>query len=160
MRLLHTPLVVGTALGLAPPIATPAINPPRPALSIFNVSHADPFPPSTSNLPNGTNADHTLSLGDSDDDVRLLNQTNDVARCDGARYGVDLDKKSCLDTWRSIPTDDEFVTYGARSKGSFQAPLPVRFLSRKSPTAKSHRYGCEGSVCRLTFCRSRRCVRH
>ena len=44
-------------------------------------------------------------------------------------YGIDLNKKSCLDAWQSIPFNSQQHTYGRRGKGRFEVPLPQRFLS-------------------------------
>ena len=44
-------------------------------------------------------------------------------------YGVGLNKESCLDAWRSIPANNQQRTYGRRSRGKFEVPLPQRFLS-------------------------------
>ena len=45
------------------------------------------------------------------------------------QYGVDLNKESCLDAWRSIPINIQSHTYGRRDRGNFEVPLPQRFLS-------------------------------
>ena len=44
-------------------------------------------------------------------------------------YGVDLNKESCLDAWRSIPVNTQQRVYGRRNRGRFEVPLPQRFLS-------------------------------
>lgn len=44
-------------------------------------------------------------------------------------YGVNLNKKSCVNAWRSIPGNTEKRTYGRRNRGRFEVPLPQRFLS-------------------------------
>ena len=44
-------------------------------------------------------------------------------------YGLNLNKESCLDAWRSIPLNAELRTYGRRTRGKFEVPLPQRFLS-------------------------------
>ena len=64
--------------------------------------------------------------------VQLLNDNTNAPKCDGKNYGYDLDKDSCLDAWAKIPTDNEIVSFGARSHGHFDAPLPIRYLSCKS----------------------------
>ena len=129
-RCLHLFFLFATGLGLSPPLANPAMDPQPPSLSVFNTSNAFPPLPSTSNAHSNSNPESALYL---DDDVQLLNLTNDGIECNGGLYGRDLDKDSCIDAWRSIPTDNEFVTYGPRAQGHFQAPLPVRYLSCKSP---------------------------
>ena len=48
-----------------------------------------------------------------------------------AAYGKDLQEASCLDAWQSVPSDLRTRTYGRRSEGVFQAPLPQRYLSGK-----------------------------
>ena len=129
-RCVHLFLLVATGLGLRPPVANPAIDLQSPSLSIFNTSTAFlPIPPASKPYSN-SNAESALYL---DDNVQLLNVTNDPVECNGGLYGRDLDKDSCVDAWRSIPTDNEYVTYGARREGHFEVPLPVRFLSCKSP---------------------------
>ena len=71
--------------------------------------------------------------------TRLQNSyPSPAAYQDGSTCPVILiNKKICLDAWRSIPTNNEFITYGERTQGSFEAPLPVRFLSCKSPNHPS-----------------------
>ena len=44
-------------------------------------------------------------------------------------YGANLNKKSCVNAWRSIPVNTQEHTYGRRNRGRFQVPLPQRFLS-------------------------------
>ena len=129
-RCLHLFFLFATGLGLSPPLANPAMDPQPPSLSIFNTSDAFPPIPSTSSAHNNSNPESALYL---DDDVQLLDVTDDSLECNGGLYGRDLDKDSCIDAWRRIPTDNEFVTYGPRAQGHFEAPLPVRYLSCKSP---------------------------
>lgn len=126
----HLLLFSATALGLVPPIANPAINLQSQPLSITNTSNAFPLIPSSTISQNGSDVDNPLF---SEYDAHFLNDTNKNPHCEGAVYGYDLDKDSCLDAWRSIPTNNEIVTYGVRRKGHFEAPLPIRYLSRKSP---------------------------
>ena len=44
-------------------------------------------------------------------------------------YGINLNEESCLDAWRSIPVSAQLRTYGRRTRGKFEVPLPQRFLS-------------------------------
>ena len=67
--------------------------------------------------------------------ITFSNTTNgglsasDIPRCN-VRYGYDLNRQSCLDAWRSIPTDDTaWHTFGRRLRGDFEFPAPYRFLS-------------------------------
>ena len=51
-------------------------------------------------------------------------------RCIGTRYGYDLKSQSYIDTWRSIPANDQTrFTFGARTMGQFEVQLPYRVLS-------------------------------
>ena len=124
-------LFVAAALGLAPPIANPAMNLQSQSLSLVNTSNAFPATSSPSKSNNDSNIEAGLCLHDN---VQYLNVTNEEIRCDGASYGYDLNKNSCLDAWMNIPADSDFTCYGKRAMGTFQAPLPVRYLSCKSPT--------------------------
>ena len=65
------------------------------------------------------------------DDALLVNSTQGYARCDGPRYGFHLPETSCEEVWRKMPTDPEVFTFGARSIGHFERPLPYRYLSSK-----------------------------
>lgn len=103
------PLIFITAAhGLAPPSPSPATILPFSSLS------------STLQL---------LNSSSTDDDGQPANATNNMVKCDGRQWGYDLDKASCEETWKKIPTDSHFFTYGARSRGVFDRPLPYRYLS-------------------------------
>lgn len=52
--------------------------------------------------------------------------------CSASRCGWNLNKTSCEDVWMKIPTDSETFTFGARTQGTFERPLPLRYLSGKS----------------------------
>ena len=65
------------------------------------------------------------------DDALLVNTTQGYTKCDGPKYGFHLPKASCEEVWRKMPTDSEVFTFGARSKGHFERPLPYRYLSSK-----------------------------
>lgn len=126
-RWLHLCFLVATTLGLAPPVANPALDQP---LSMVNSTDALLLTPSALNSSRSSDTEESLNL---DDNVQSLNGTSKTPFCDGSKFGYDLDKESCLDAWARIPTDSRTVTYGARAIGHFEAPLPVRYLSRKSP---------------------------
>ena len=63
----------------------------------------------------------------------LFNGTNGHIFCDGGCFGNDLNRESCLDAWKSIPTDIKLIIQDTWTQGHSTAPLSVRFLSRKSP---------------------------
>lgn len=113
-------------LGLGPPAANPAINPQSQPLTLLNTSDTFPSVLLTSNPRNDSQSEHGLDL---DDDVQLSNETNANIRCDGSRFGYDLNQTSCVDAWASIPIDDNMVTYGVRYQGRWEALLPIRYLS-------------------------------
>ncbi len=92
----------------------PAVGLQLPSQQIFPFDNSSSFPLYTPS----SNTTSTNSL------------TSDEPRCLGARYGYDLPRSSCLDAWRSIPTDDEQHTFGSRSGGTFEYQLPYRFPSR------------------------------
>lgn len=125
-RCLRLFFIVATTLGLASPIANQAIYQP---LLIVNSTDALPPTPSALNPSHGSDTEDPPHL---DDNVPSLNGTSKTPSCDGGQFGYDLDKDSCIDAWARIPTDSRTVTYGARFSGDFEAPLPVRYLSRKS----------------------------
>ncbi len=130
-RCLHSFFFVAAALGLAPPMANPAMNLRSQSLSIVNTSNALPETACASKSDGDSNTEAALCL---DDNVQYLNNTNEAIRCDGAMQGYDLSKGSCFDAWKKIPADNDITIYGARGVGHFEAPLPVRYLSCKSPT--------------------------
>ena len=129
MRCLPILFLIATTLGLTVPLANPAIYLPSQSLSIINTSNIIPPTSSALNSSCGSDTEYPLHL---DNNAQLLNNTIGKPRCDGTLYGYDLNIDSCLNAWAKIPIDDDFVTYGARNHGHFEAPLPVRHLSCKS----------------------------
>ena len=128
---LHSSKLIAIALSLALPIAVPATIPQSQSLSLINGLNTSLTIPPALNVAQNTSAENTLYR---DDSVKIFNGTNDgILKCNGPKFGYNLDKESCVEAWRSIPTDQESVTYGARGQGFFQASLPVRYLSCKSP---------------------------
>lgn len=125
-RCLHFFSIIVTALGSGPPVANPAINPQPQPLTIFNTSDTFPLIPLTSNPHNDS---HRENGSDLNDDVHSSNETSAIIRCDGPKWGYDLNKNSCIDAWASIPMDDRMVTYGVRYQGQYEALLPIRYLS-------------------------------
>lgn len=125
-RYLHFFSILVTALGSGPPVANPDINPQSRPLTILNTSDTFPSILLTSNPHNDSHREDGLDL---DDDVYLSNETSVILKCDGSKFGYDLNKTSCIDAWASIPIDDEIVTYGVRYQGQFEALLPIRYLS-------------------------------
>lgn len=49
--------------------------------------------------------------------------------CNGTLLGYDMNRYSCLQTWRTIPIDREPLTFGDRNT-VFDVKLPRRFTSR------------------------------
>ena len=60
------------------------------------------------------------------------NVTKSNVLCKGAIWGWHINPASCQAAWASMPTDPISRTYGWRNAGSFEVPLPHRYLSRKS----------------------------
>ena len=62
-----------------------------------------------------------------------INATNPRGQiyCKSQGWGSDLSRASCQAALDSIPLDPTLQTFGWRSVGEFQVPLPRRFLSRK-----------------------------
>ena len=74
-----------------------------------------------------------LNLSSADNRTQSVNAAaNANTICSGRRCGWNLNKTSCVDVWMKIPTDPARFTFGARSQGSFERPLPLRYLSGKS----------------------------
>ena len=96
--------------GLAPAAPNPAINIP--------VSSN----PSTLQL---------LNLSNATNDADFVNATSGGVRCIGQKLGYNLNKTSCDEVWKQIPTDSESISFGARTAGTFERPLPYRYLSSK-----------------------------
>lgn len=59
----------------------------------------------------------------------LVNATSGEVNCVGQRYGYNLNKTSCDEVWKRIPTDSRILSFGARTVGTFERPLPYRYLS-------------------------------
>ena len=96
--------------GLAPAAPNPMINNP--------VSSS----PSTLQL---------LNLSNATNDADLVNATSGEVKCIGQKFGYDLNRTSCDGVWKKIPTDSEILSFGARTMGTFERPLPYRYLSGK-----------------------------
>ncbi|KAF6231455.1 hypothetical protein HO173_010416 [Letharia columbiana] len=71
-----------------------------------------------------------LNLSSSANNLQLVNTTaNENIKCDGKYWGYHLNKASCEEAWNQMPTDNQFVSFGARRMGHFERPLPYRYLS-------------------------------
>lgn len=94
---------------------------PNPALPLQYLTQPS-FPFNSSNQTSS----FTLSLNASK--TTLLATTK--PRCVGGRFGYELNLQSCIEAWRSISADDQTrFTFGARTMGHFEVPLPYRVLS-------------------------------
>ena len=71
-----------------------------------------------------------LNLSSADTGVPSVNAVNRNTFCDPG-LGQNLNKTSCVEVWMKIPTDTESLHFGARTIGTFQRPLPLRYLSGK-----------------------------
>ena len=103
-----------TVIGLvcsSPDPLLPTLVLPAPLSPPTNVSNASSVPVSTQGLMNSS----------------LLAKPPE---CRGPRYGYNLEPQSCENAWRNIPTDSETIlSFGSRSLGTYDVPLPHRFLS-------------------------------
>lgn len=52
-----------------------------------------------------------------------------VIKCDGSTYGFDLNTDSCMEAWGLLPQSTRSRTFGQRTGGHFDVPLPFRLLS-------------------------------
>ncbi len=52
-----------------------------------------------------------------------------IVQCDGSLYKRDLVMSSCVDAISTITDDAETLTFGDRGFGSYDIPLPHRFIS-------------------------------
>ena len=96
-------------------------------------------PPSAINVPSSSTSSilGLLNLSSTANDVQVVNATNDLIKCDGRRLGYYLNKTSCEEAWKKMPTDSGLHTYGSRIKGFFERPTPYRYLSGKFSASKS-----------------------
>ena len=85
------------------------------------------------NLPASSNPStlQLLNLSNTANDADLVNATSGVIRCLGKDFGYNLNKASCDEVWKKIPTDSGILSFGARRAGTFERPLPYRYLSGK-----------------------------
>ena len=61
-----------------------------------------------------------------------LNFTALQLACNARLYGIISNPESCVEAWLDIPkTSDQLFTFGSRILGSFEVPLPQRFLGCK-----------------------------
>ena len=72
-----------------------------------------------------------LNLSNNANDADLVNATSGEVKCRGQKYGYNLNRTSCDEVWNQIPTDSEDLSFGARTVGTFERPLPYRYLSGK-----------------------------
>lgn len=100
------------------------------------LAHPSPSPAIIFPLSSTSSTLQLLNSSSTDKDVKFVNTTNNLVRCEGKRYGYDLNQASCEDAWKKMPTDPHFFTYGARGKGFFERPLPYRYLSGKCSASK------------------------
>lgn len=49
--------------------------------------------------------------------------------CNGQRYGRNLNVHSCLQVWHAMSSEVRPKTFGERGTGTYDAPLPFRYLS-------------------------------
>lgn len=71
-----------------------------------------------------------LNFSSSANNLQHVNTTADEnIRCNGRYWGYHLNKTSCEEAWNKMPTDNQFVSFGARRMGYFERPLPYRYLS-------------------------------
>ena len=70
-----------------------------------------------------------LNLSNTPNDTDLVNANSGVIRCMGRDFGYNLNKTSCDEVWKKIPTDYEILSFGVRRVGTFERPLPYRYLS-------------------------------
>ena len=88
---------------------------PNPVINIPESSH-----PSSLQL---------LNLSNNSNDADIVNATSSEVKCRGQKYGYNLNRTSCDEVWNQIPTDFENLSFGARTAGTFERPLPYRYLS-------------------------------
>ena len=62
--------------------------------------------------------------------ARFVNASDNV-ECKGSFCGYDPNPQSCRDALDNIPKDPGIFYWGSRSKGTFERPLPHRYLSGK-----------------------------
>ena len=58
-----------------------------------------------------------------------LNLATSRVQCDGSTYGQGLHVASCIDAWGLIPITTTRRTFGERTLGTFEVPLPLRLFS-------------------------------
>lgn len=61
-----------------------------------------------------------------------------VVKCDGSIYGFNLNTESCLEAWSLLPKSAQRRTFGTRTEGQFNVPLPFRVLSCKEEAANAN----------------------
>ena len=108
------------AFGLVPPSSDAAIN-LRPSFQ----SNSSSLIPSPSLSLNSSSTNY---------DTPIVNATHDYPHC-YEKYGIISSQAvaSCFVAWQNIPTDSQIkITFGDRNVGTFEVPLPYRFLSSKS----------------------------
>ena len=85
------------------------------------------------NIPVSSNPStlQLLNLSNTASDADLVNVTSGEVRCTGRQFGYNLNRVSCDEVWKKIPTDSDIFSFGARRAGTFERPLPYRYLSGK-----------------------------
>ena len=63
-----------------------------------------------------------------------------IISCDGSKYGYNLNVASCMEAWTLLPKSFDLRSFGRRSQGRFDVPLPFRLLSCKHLVTACIRY--------------------
>ena len=61
-------------------------------------------------------------------------------QCDGSTYGLGLHIASCVQAWGLIPQSSARRTFGERTLGTFEVPLPLRLFSSEYNPYSTHRH--------------------
>ena len=63
---------------------------------------------------------------------KLSDPAPPIVHCDSTTYKRDLVKASCINAISTIPDDADVLTIGDRTQGSYDIPLPFRYISCKA----------------------------
>ena len=78
--------------------------------------------------PAMSNANQVNTSDYSTSNKNLTVQSGSI-ECNSARFGLNLPRQSCIGALHSLPADNVLRTLGQRDKGTFNVPLPRRYLS-------------------------------
>ena len=125
-------LIIGPALSKDPLNAVPLslISPGNVATAPTNNSLGLLLPTTNNAIQQPSNSSYNYDLSSA---ANLTVTAGFTPKCEGAHFGINLDRHSCFDAFRNIPPRYEHKKWGPRRQGEYDyEPLPFRWSSGRS----------------------------